>query len=184
MIDLAAAQRAGYEALREATGAPCFVRLCMDHGALWVSDLPRRTDRLAPALAALETLGVKNEPDPETGLWRLDWTAESWRERLDRLPIHPPALPRAEALHPAYALCRLLMMHPAPVERQPLEQVREMAGRTIVGECVEDSGPDGMHAAGRLTGSLLRMGLPLAEGGGRVLADWITRLDAESKQEG
>ena len=30
----------------------------------------------------------------------------------------------------------------------------------------------------------LRMGLPLAEGGGRVLADWITRLDAESKQEG
>lgn len=88
----------------------------------------------APALAALEVLGVKNEPDPETGLWRLDWTAESWRERLDRLPIHPPALPRAEALHPAYALCRLLMMHPAPVERQPLEQVREIvklaAGRT------------------------------------------------------
>ena len=36
-----------------------------------------------------------------------------------------------------------------------------LAGRTIVGECVEDSGPDGMHAAGRLTGSLLRMGLPL-----------------------
>ena len=100
---MAAAQRAVYEALREATDASCFVRLCMDHGALWVSDLPRRTDRLAPALAALEALGVKNEPDPETGLWRLDWTAESWRERLDRLPIHPPALPRAEALHPAYA---------------------------------------------------------------------------------
>ena len=36
-----------------------------------------------------------------------------------------------------------------------------LAGRTIVGECVEDSGPDGMHAAGRLTGSLLRLGLPL-----------------------
>ena len=88
MIDLAAAQRAVYEALREATDASCFVRLCMDHGALWVSDLPRRTDRLAPALAALETLGVKNEPDPETGLWRLDWTAESWRERLDLSLIH------------------------------------------------------------------------------------------------
>ena len=71
MIDLAAAQRAVYEALREAAGAPCFVRLCTDHGALWVSDLPRRTDRLAPALAALEVLGVKNEPDPETGLCRL-----------------------------------------------------------------------------------------------------------------
>ena len=36
-----------------------------------------------------------------------------------------------------------------------------LAGRTIVGECVEDSGPDGMHAALRLTDSLLKLGLPL-----------------------
>ena len=36
-----------------------------------------------------------------------------------------------------------------------------LAGRTIIGECVEDSGPDGMHAAMRLTQSLLKLGLPL-----------------------
>ena len=36
-----------------------------------------------------------------------------------------------------------------------------LAGRTTVGEWVEDSGPDGMHAAGRLTDSLLKLGLPL-----------------------
>ncbi|QUO36599.1 tRNA uridine-5-carboxymethylaminomethyl(34) synthesis enzyme MnmG [Dysosmobacter sp. Marseille-Q4140] len=36
-----------------------------------------------------------------------------------------------------------------------------LSGRTIVGECVEDSGPDGMHAAGRLTESLKALGLPL-----------------------
>ena len=36
-----------------------------------------------------------------------------------------------------------------------------LSGRTIVGEWVEDSGPDGMHAAGRLTDSLLKLGLPL-----------------------
>ena len=36
-----------------------------------------------------------------------------------------------------------------------------LSGRTIVGECVEDSGPDGMHAAVRLTDSLRRLGLPL-----------------------
>ena len=36
-----------------------------------------------------------------------------------------------------------------------------LRGRTIVGECVEDSGPDGMHAAGELTEALLREGLPL-----------------------
>ncbi|MBE6940302.1 MAG: tRNA uridine-5-carboxymethylaminomethyl(34) synthesis enzyme MnmG [Ruminococcaceae bacterium] len=34
-------------------------------------------------------------------------------------------------------------------------------GRTIVGECIEDSGPDGMHAAGPLTDSLLQLGLSL-----------------------
>ena len=36
-----------------------------------------------------------------------------------------------------------------------------LAGRTIIGECVEESGPDGMHAAARLTDSLLALGLPL-----------------------
>ena len=126
MIDLAAAQRAVYEALRSAADAPCFVRLCLDHGALWVSDLPRRTGRLVSAMAVLDALGVRYETDPATGLWRLDWTAESWRDRLDRLPACLPALPREEALHPAYALCRLLLLHPAPLESQPMAQVREV----------------------------------------------------------
>ena len=36
-----------------------------------------------------------------------------------------------------------------------------LTGRTIIGECIEDSGPDGMHAALRLTDSLLKLGLPL-----------------------
>ena len=36
-----------------------------------------------------------------------------------------------------------------------------LSGRTIVGECVEDSGPDGMHAAMLLTDRLAALGLPL-----------------------
>ena len=36
-----------------------------------------------------------------------------------------------------------------------------LRGRTIVGECMEDSGPDGMHAALALTDRLLALGLPL-----------------------
>ena len=36
-----------------------------------------------------------------------------------------------------------------------------LRGRTIVGECVEDSGPDGMHPASQLTQSLVDMGLEL-----------------------
>ena len=36
-----------------------------------------------------------------------------------------------------------------------------LSAQTIVGECIESSGPDGMHAALRLTDSLLKLGLPL-----------------------
>ena len=36
-----------------------------------------------------------------------------------------------------------------------------LSGRTIVGECVEDSGPDGMHASTVLTARLAALGLPL-----------------------
>ena len=36
-----------------------------------------------------------------------------------------------------------------------------LSGRTIIGECVEESGPDGMHAATRLTDNLTALGLPL-----------------------
>ena len=36
-----------------------------------------------------------------------------------------------------------------------------LSGRTIVGECVEDSGPDGMHASTVLTERLVALGLPL-----------------------
>ncbi|MCR5825389.1 MAG: tRNA uridine-5-carboxymethylaminomethyl(34) synthesis enzyme MnmG [Oscillospiraceae bacterium] len=36
-----------------------------------------------------------------------------------------------------------------------------LAGRTIIGECIEDSGPDGMHAAGALARSLAALGLPM-----------------------
>ena len=36
-----------------------------------------------------------------------------------------------------------------------------LRGRTIIGSCVEESGPDGMHAAAALTDSLRALGLPL-----------------------
>ena len=36
-----------------------------------------------------------------------------------------------------------------------------LRGRTIVGECVRDGGPDGMFAAGPLSGCLEKLGLPL-----------------------
>ena len=90
-------------------------------------------------------------------------------------------MPRDEALHPAYALSRLLLLHPAPVERQPMAQVREVA-KLAAGA----PGPL-LAAVPALAGEAarrLRMGMPLAEGAGRVLADWIARMDAQRGQEG
>ena len=53
-----------------------------------------------------------------------------------------------------------------------------LKGRTIIGTCVEDSGPDGMHAAGPLTDSLLELGCPYggskpAPRPGSMPAPWI-----------
>ena len=36
-----------------------------------------------------------------------------------------------------------------------------LTGRTLIGECIQSSGPDGMHAAARLSESLRKLGLPL-----------------------
>ena len=49
-------------------------------------------------------------------------------------------------------------------------------GRTIIGECIEESGPDGMHAATALTDSLLALGLPLR----RFKTDTPPRVNART----
>lgn len=169
-IDLAAAQGAVYQALREAAGANCFVRRCADDGALWVTDLPRRARGLSQVQEALEALGVAFTQDA-AGLWRLDWTAQAWRERVEGLPRRPPALPADEALHPAYALCRLLLLHPAPMERQPMEPLRAVVKRAAGGRDAMLSAVAALHgdAARRL-----REGRPLAQAAGRALAAWLT----------
>lgn len=174
MTELARVQRAVYEALRETSGASCFVRLCASDDALWVTDLPRRTESVEAARKALDALGVTCTEDGAAGLWRLDWTREAWRGRLLALPAKPPPFPRDEALHPAYALCRLLLLHPTPLERQPMEQVRAV--------CKRASGAP--EALLRLVSPLhgesarrLRAGEPVAYGAGQVLSDWLTRTD-------
>lgn len=48
-----------------------------------------------------------------------------------------------------------------PVKTVILATGTFLSARTLVGECVEESGPDGMHAAKRLTDSLLQLNLPL-----------------------
>lgn len=174
MTDLALAQRAVYEALREASGVSCFVRLCASDDALWVTDLPRRTESVEAARKALDALGVRCMEDGAGGLWRLDWPPDGWRERLGALPAQPPPFPRDEALHPAYALCRLLLSHPAPLERQPMEQVRAVFKRASGAPEALLGLVSPLHGE---SARRLRAGEPVAHDAGRVLSDWIVRMD-------
>lgn len=174
MIDLAGAQRAVYEALADTAGGRCFVRLCRDDGALWVTDLPLRGASTDRAQAALASLGVRWEAEPATGLWRLDWTGEEWRGRLDALPDGLPPFPRDEALHTAYALCRLLLAHPAPLREQPMQPIRGVVKRSCgPGAGLLRAVPAWLGDSARR----LRQGEALAHGAGKALACWLEQME-------
>ena len=98
----------------------CFLRCSDTPEGLLVCDLPRRGGDLSGAEAALSRLG-----------WRLPaWKngrgcgcmdraerglAGQWPVQLD--PAALPAFPAREEDFAAYALCRLLLLHPAPLAR-------------------------------------------------------------------
>lgn len=175
MIDFAAAQSVLFEALSASVGR-CFVRVCADDGALWVSDAPRLGAALSPLEAQLKKQGVVVLPDASKNLWRLDWTPEAWLNRLEILPHQPPPLPVEAELHPAYALCRLLLMHPAPLEDQPMEMVRRVLKLTAKEKALKRAAP----ALQGLCAQRLRRGEPLPSAAGGILAGWL----AEKAQKG
>lgn len=174
------AREAVYEALCANGTRGCFLRLSRDDRALWVTDFPIRQKETAEAEEALRMMDVEWEPDGASGLWRLNWTPAGWRRALAPLPKEPPPLPSEETLHPAYALCRLLLCHPAPLEVQPMERLCQMAKAA--------QGP--MEALTRMLPAFhsdaakrLRMGQPLPFDAGRILAARIAEADSRSKEE-
>ena len=169
MIDLAAAQKELYQELCQKGGGKCFVRICSDDGALWISDVPRLGIDLPALRERLERRGLAVLPDASRALCRLDWTAEAWRSRLEGLPAQPPPLPANEELHPAYALCRLLLMHPAPLERQPMEMVRRVLKLTAQDGALKRAIP-ALHG---LCAQRLRRGEALPSAAGGILAAWL-----------
>lgn len=104
--------------------ARCFVKLCDDDRALWVSDLPRRTEKLPD----LRAQGYVCELDEQSRLWYIDWTDERRGEMLPPLSDELPALPCEQRHHELYALCRFWLLHPgewneetAPIIRRVLK---------------------------------------------------------------
>lgn len=121
-------QRRLYELLP--AEARCFVRICDDDNALWVSDLPRKYAQCDKLAEMLRTEGFEVLPDGPGSLWYLDWTMERWQEMLSLLPRESLQLPQDERYHEAYALCRLWAAHPAPLEPEHLPALRRVVKMT------------------------------------------------------
>ena len=104
----------------------CFVRVCDDHSALWVSDLPRKQKDCIALSEKLADEGFQMRVDEKTQLCYLDWTEERWNEMIAQLPEECPDVLPQEEYHEAYALCRLWMMHPAEQEEHHLPVLRRV----------------------------------------------------------
>lgn len=180
MIELRAFQTGLYKALCQNGENRCFLKLCADDGALWVTDLPKRCaapERVAQALSALPVIC---NTDEKTGLWRLDFTPEEWQRRLDALPCALPPIPKDEALHAAYALCRLLLAHPSPLCEQPLAMIRAVV------KAAQGKRETLLRAVPVWQGEaaiLLRRHKPMPSAAGRILAAWLCFQQPSSAKE-
>lgn len=172
MDSLVRAQAELYATLR--AFGPCFLRICADEDALWVSDLPRRRPDTRPAEAALDALGVECRLNADSLLWKLDWTQARYRALEAALPRTPPAFPQRPFLEDAYALCRLLLLHPAPLSRQPLAVIREVLK---LDASVLTERPEVLRRLHGQCAAALRLGEPLPSLAGGLLCDWINSME-------
>jgi len=153
-----------------------FLRRSMRDDCLWVSDLPRHTEPNAAGNAAdaLRSNGFPCVLDGASQLLRIDLSLAGYKALLAPLPHAPPPLPANEALHPAYALCRLLLLHHAPLDRQPLEPLR--------GVLIAASQPNAVALLHQIpawheqSAARLRERKPLSHAAGRVLAEWLVSV--------
>ena len=169
MADLLHLQEQAFRLLRE-SGQACFLRISKTEDCLWVTDLPRRTDSLADVEHSLAELGLRCTLDPSSRLWHIDLTPAMYAAWSSHLPTTPPPFPADELLHEAYALCRLLLAHPAPLADQPLSPIRSiLKWLAFPSHCPFPSALHGQCAA------LLRQGQPLPHLGGQLLAARLTQ---------
>jgi len=151
----------------------CFVRVCEDDGALWVSDLPRKTD----CVDVIEKLRVEGfDGRVADTLLYVDWTEEQWRKFTAALPESSPALPLPQEVHEAYALCRLLIHHPSERTQAHMPMLRRVVKLT------QKKTPCLLKAVRSLyeeAAVQIRNHQTVACDAGRVLAKWIQEYVCE-----
>lgn len=168
-MNLKAEQQRLYELMPEDTR--CFVRMCDDDRALWVSDLPRRRGHDAEVAECLQKAGYSVCYDEQTGLWYIDWTSETWQRILAVLPNSLPAFPAESEYHETYALCRLWLLHPAPFSETPLPILRRVVKLTAQPKIKMVRAAQSLYEEASVQ---LRLGKIVCSAAGRVLACWLS----------
>lgn len=120
--------KAEQKRLYESLPSGCFLRMCRDDRAMWVSDWPRREPNPSGLLEPLKSMGF--HAWLEDGLCYLDWTEEHWKEMLLPLDKSLPAFPKEERWHEAYALCRFWLLHPQVFSADMLPVLRKVVKLT------------------------------------------------------
>ena len=163
--------------IAQALGDRCFLRWSRDDDSLWVSDLPRRSGELGATEEHLLAMGVRCSLYEQTRLWSIDLTLERYRALVEAMPSDITPLPRDDRLHAVYSLCRLLLLHPAPLEDQPLWPLRCVLKR------MEGSDQAMLDAIPRIHESCaawLRKGQPLPTAAGRALLQWLLKKEEQA----
>ncbi len=168
LASLSEEKAALYESLQAFQSNGFFLRCSDTPEGLLVCDLPRRGGDLSGAEAALTRLGWRLLPEKKPGLWLLDRTEPAWQAMADALPATLPAFPAQEEDFAAYALCRLLLLHPAPLSRQPMELNRALWLWTVR--------HGSLKAFHETCAALLRQKKPLPTLGGQLLAAGLQNL--------
>ena len=159
--------------------ARCFVRVCDDDRALWVSDLPRKSQDTLYRADELLAEGFCVWQDEAQRLLYVDLSQEQWQEMLETLPCELPALPKDETLHTAYALCRLWMLHSAQRVDEHMPMLR--AAAKLVCESPSKITERKLRALHEESAVRLRNGQTLPCEAGRLLAAWLNKYDSEKE---
>ena len=148
----------------------CFVRVCDDDLALWVSDFPRKTENCAGTAGMLREAGYEVLHDQTARLWYIDWTDAYWLQQLESLPEEIPPFPFDDEYHEAYALCRLYMNHSAGFDHGQLATLRRILKLQL--ETMPKSKRD-IRALYEQAALQLRNGQKLPFAAGKLLAAWL-----------
>ncbi|NLO86382.1 MAG: hypothetical protein GX096_13320 [Clostridiales bacterium] len=119
--------------------------------------------------------GMICQLNSHTKLWHIDWTEDQYQRALSDLPSALPKLPQSEELHPAYALCRLLL-HAKQTAGKPLPIVRNVWKLSEDRPSILLKAIPQLHAQ---CAQLQRLHKPLPYSAGCILAMWLYEQEAQ-----